>query len=95
MGCWNTFQSHARWPQRVIAIPIVVAFCTLVEMIFLYATTSGEFCSYSMAMDMKMEGFKSIWVDRELTSCVVLFARPRRPKDCSGSPASPTARPLD
>ena len=81
MSAWTRFITYMRWPARVVAIPAVVAACALLETFFLYATTSGEFCSYAMSMDMKMEGFKTIWADREMTSCVVLFARLRRPRE--------------
>lgn len=72
-GLWLDFRQYMKWPARVVVIPAAVGLCTLLECFFLYATTSGEFCAYDMAMDMKMEGFKTIWVDRESTSCITLF----------------------
>ena len=75
---WTALRTYMRWPARVVVIPIVVTTCCILETIFWYGTTSGEFCVLSYAMDMKMEGFKTIWADREETGCVVLFARRRR-----------------
>ncbi|KAJ8599896.1 hypothetical protein CTAYLR_002814 [Chrysophaeum taylorii] len=58
---------------RVVIIGVGILACALVEAALLWGTTSGEFCNGNYSMDMKMEGFKTIWVDRGDTGCVVMF----------------------
>ena len=52
------------------AVPAVVGVCALVEGLLLLTTTSADFCSDAMPMDMQMAGFATIW---GAPSCVVLF----------------------
>lgn len=59
--------------MRALLIPVVLVSLSLLEALLLWGTTSGEFCSKVDAVDMKMEGFKTIWADRTQTGCVVLF----------------------
>lgn len=63
--------------ERAALILAVMGFLVILEALLLYATTSGEFCQSAWSMDMKMEGFKTIWADRSQTGCVVLFVRDR------------------
>ena len=52
------------------AVPAVIGVCALVEGLLLLTTTSADFCSDAMPMDMQMAGFATIW---GAPSCVVLF----------------------
>ena len=52
------------------AVPAVIGACALVEGLLLLTTTSSDFCSDAMPMDMQMAGFATIW---GTPSCVVLF----------------------
>ena len=52
------------------AVPAVIGACALVEGLLLLTTTSADFCSDAMPMDMQMAGFATIW---GTPSCVVLF----------------------
>ena len=52
------------------AVPAVIGACALAEGLLLLTTTSSDFCSDAMPMDMQMSGFATIW---GTPSCVVLF----------------------
>ena len=45
------------------AVPAVIGACALVEGLLLLTTTSADFCSDAMPMDMQMAGFATIFRD--------------------------------